>query len=147
MTERDQIRDAIKRRLSGYRDLLTERAQLEEELKKVEALMTSPSSTRLDGMPRSHSGPSDPVQHAVVKRDELHTRYKTKIAEMLEEQTVIEALIDSLEPTERQPARYRYIDGLTWEEVSEKMNYGTRQPHRIHDRMIEKLVTKALKNQ
>jgi DNA-directed RNA polymerase specialized sigma24 family protein len=147
MTERDQIRTAIKRRLNSYRDLLTERAQLEEELKKVEALMTSPSSTHLDGMPRSHSGPSDPVQHAVVKRDELRTRYKTKIAEMLEEQTAIETLIDSLEPTERKLARYRYIDGLTWEEVSEKMNYGTRQPHRIHDRMIEKLVNKALKNQ
>lgn len=147
MTERDQICTAIKRRLNSYRDLLTERAQLEEELQRVEALMASPVSTCLDGMPRSRSGPGDPVQQTVVRRDELCRRYKAKIAEMLEEQTAIEKLIDSLEPTERKLARYRYIDGLTWEEVSEKMNYGTRQPHRIHDRMIEKLVTKALKNQ
>lgn len=147
MTERDQTRAEIKRRLNGYRDLLTERAQLAEELQRLEALMASPSSPNMDGMPRSGSGPSNPVERIAIKHMELVDRYKAQIARMVEQQVAIETLIEDLEPTERKLARYRYIDGLTWEDVCEKMIYSWRQTHRIHGRMLDKLVTKALENQ
>lgn len=146
MTERDQIRAAIKQRLNSYRDLLTERAQLMEELQRVEALMASPASPNMDGMPRG-DGPSNPTERIVIKHWELLERYKRKIAQMAEEQTAIEDLIEGLEPTERKLARYRYIDGLTWEDVCEKICYSWMQTHRIHGRMLDKLVTKALENQ
>ncbi|MBQ3065357.1 MAG: hypothetical protein IJC98_03875 [Clostridia bacterium] len=41
-------------------------------------------------------------------------------------------------------ARYRYIDGLSWENVCEKMNYSWRQTHRIHSAMLDKLVDAEL---
>ena len=67
MTERDQVRANIKRRLNSYRDLVTEHAQLTEELKRVETLMSSPTGSALDGMPRSGSGPSNPVERIAIK--------------------------------------------------------------------------------
>lgn len=147
MTEHDQIRATIKQRLNSYRDLLTERVQLQTELQKLEALMASPSSSNLDGMPRSGSGPCNPVASIAVKHMELVERYKTKVRQLVEEQAAIEALIEDLEPTERKLARYRYIDGLTWEEVCEELGYSWRQTHRIHGRMLDGLVKKALEIQ
>lgn len=147
MTERDQVRAEIKRRLNSYRDLLTEHAQLAEELFRMEILMASPSSPNMDGMPRSGSGPSNPTERAALKHMELVDRYKAQIRQMIEEQAAIETMIEDLEPTERKLARFRYIDGLTWEAVSEKMNYCERQIHRIHGQMIEKLITRTLENQ
>ena len=147
MTDRNQIRAEIKQRLNSYRDLLTEHAQLAEELQRVETLMTSPSSPNMDGMPRSGSGPSNPTERAAIKHMELVDRYKAQIRQMVEEQAAIEAMIEDLEPTERKLARFRYIDGLTWEDVCEKMVYSWRQTHRIHGKMLDKLVTKALENQ
>jgi DNA-directed RNA polymerase specialized sigma subunit len=147
VTERDQIRAEIKRRLNSYRDILTEHAQLAEELQRVEALMASPSSPNMDGMPRCGSGPSNPTERAAIKHMELVDRYKKQIRQMIEEQAAIETMIEGLEPTERKLARFRYIDGLTWEDVCEKMVYSWRQTHRIHGRMLDNLVTKALENQ
>lgn len=144
MTERDQIRAEIKQRLNSYRDLLTERAQLLEELQRLEALMASPTSQALDGMPRSGSGPSNPVECIAIKHMGLVDRYKAQIAQMVEQQVAIETLIEDLEPTERKLARFRYLDGLTWEDVCEKMAYSWRQTHRIHGRMLDKLVTQEI---
>lgn len=144
MTERDQIRAEIKRQLNSYRDLLTERAQLVDELQRVESLMASPPSPNMDGMPRSGSGPSNPVERIAFKHMALVDRYKAQIAQMADQQIAIETLIEGLDPTERKLARFRYIDGLTWEDVCEKMVYSWRQTHRIHGRMLDKLVTQEL---
>lgn len=144
MTELDQIRDEIKRRLNRYRDLLTERDQLVEELQRVEALMASPTSQNLDGMPRSGSNSSSPVERIVIKHIDLEDRYRAQIARMMKEQKAIEVLIEGLEPTERRLTRFRYIDGLSWDAVCDKMNYSWRQTHRIHGRMLDKLVAAEL---
>lgn len=144
MTERERIRTDIKRRLNSYRDLLTERAQLLEELQRLEALMDSPSAPNMDGMPRSSSGPSNPVERQAIKHLELMDRYKAQIAQMVEQQAAIEKLIEGLDPVERRLARFRYIDGLTWEDVCDEMNYSWRQTHRIHGRMLDRLVAAEL---
>lgn len=140
MTEREQIKAAIKKRLNSYRDLQVENRQLREELERLEMLMSSPGGSNFDGMPRSGSGVSNPVERVVTKHLTLMDRYKEQIAKMVEEQTAIEELIETLDPTERCLARFRYIDGLTWENICDKICYSWRQTHRIHGRMLSKLV-------
>lgn len=51
----------------------------------------------------------------------------------------IEAAIESLDPTARLLCRYRYVDGLKWEEVCVRMNYSWRQVHNLHRRALEAL--------
>ena len=140
MTEREQIRLDIKTRLNSYRELNAERLQLLDELQQLEQLMRSPASPNMDGMPKGGSGPSNPVESLVVKHMTLEERYKAKIEALAEEQDKIETLIECLDPTERTLARFRYIDGLRWEDVCEAINYSWMQTHRLHARLLNKLV-------
>ena len=39
--------------------------------------------------------------------------------------------------TEREILRYRYIDGLSWEEISARLNYSKRNVTRIHGRALQ----------
>lgn len=144
MTEREQIRESVKRRLNSYRDLQAEHLQLREELRRLEMLMSSPGGPSLDGMPKA-PGAGNPIERMVIKHLTLLDTYKEQIARMVEEQSRIEDLIETLDPTERRLARFRYIDGLNWDTVCEMMNYSWRQTHRIHGRMLDKLVDAELK--
>ncbi len=60
-------------------------------------------------------------------------RYNNKIEEIITERTRLEDLIDMLDdPLERAVMRYKYIEGLKWEEVCSKICYEWSQTHRIH---------------
>lgn len=144
MTEREQVRADIKRRLRGYRDLRNERHQLEEELMHLELQMDCPGSSNWDGVPRS-PGISNPVERMAIKHLTLVAKYEAQLGRLIEAQEALEDLIEGLEPTERMLARYRYIDCLGWEDVCDKMAYSWRQTHRIHGRMIDKLVDAEMK--
>lgn len=136
-TEREK-RQAIKRKLGLYNLLKREQAQIDQTLNRMEAKMTAPRIQTFDGMPKGSSG-EDPMIRYVIKREELIDKYREKRTQLIDAQAEIEAMIDNLEPTERQLARYRYLDGLTWDEVCVAMNYSWRQTHRIHNRLIDRL--------
>lgn len=136
---RDQIRIDIKKRLNSYRDLRAEHQQIRDELQQLEGVIGSPSGPNLDGMPRS-PGVSNPVERLTIKHIGLEQRYRAQLDGLIAGQAEIEDLIEGLEPTERRLARFRYIDGLSWEKVCDKMNYSWRQTHRIHGRMLDRLV-------
>ena len=139
MTEREQLRHDIKRQLNSYRELDAERRQLVDELDRLEALMRSPGGSNWDGMPHG-SGVSNPVERMTVKHLTLVDRYHAKLAELVTAQESIEHLIEGLEPTERRLARFRYIDGLNWEAVCDRISYSWMQTHRIHGKLLDKLV-------
>ena len=75
----------------------------------------------------------------VARHVELQERYEAKLAEMTREMLLIEEAIDALEPTARMLLRYRYLDGLKWEEVCVRMNYSWMQTHRIHANALNQL--------
>lgn len=133
MTEKE----ALKARLLNYLDIKAERRQIELELKRL----TDPKGTNWDGMPRG-SGGGDVMAGIVAKRDALRRKYEAKLEELTAAQTEIEETIDGLEPKERRLMRYRYIDGLEWEEVCVKMCYSWRQTHRLHSAILDKLLEK-----
>ena len=139
MTEREQLRLDIKRQLNSYRELDAERRQLLDELKRLEILMDAPGGSNWDGMPHG-TDVSNPVERMVIKHVTLEQHYLAKLAEIVKAQEAIENLIEGLEPTERCLARFRYINGLRWEDVCEKMAYSWMQTHRIHGRLLDKLV-------
>ena len=140
MTE-EELKDArhrIKRRLYRYLDLKRERDQIAEELRTAEGTATSPSSPNLDGMPRA-SGYGDAMVGRVSEIINLRELYERKRDEISDAMLAIENAIEGLEPVERTLLRYRYIYGMTWEQVSVAMNYSWRQTHKIHARALDKL--------
>ena len=68
--------------------------------------------------------------------DELYLPKKTALLRELER---IEQAIETLGPTERTLMRLRYIEGLSWQEVCDRIHYSWQQTHRIHANALIKL--------
>ena len=128
-----------KEQLRAYRDIKLERDKLSTMIEEVEAVLYSPRSQRLDGMPRGGSAPGSLVEEAAIKHTELLERYRQKVVELSAALVEIENTIEVLEPRERTLIRLYYAQGLTWEEVCVAMNYSWRQVHRIHAKALEAL--------
>lgn len=129
-----------KERLRRYQDIKREQKQLSERLEEVEAVLYSPKSQQPTGMPFSGSQPEgSALENLSNYHMELQERYRAKLEELAAEQLAIEQAIEPLDATYRMLLRYRYIDGLKWEEVCIKMNYSWRQTHYLHGRALQQL--------
>ena len=69
----------------------------------------------------------------------LRDNYREKLGSLIEGQLKIEKAIESLNPTERELMRLRYIDGTDWTEVAATIHYEWTQTHRIHARALDKM--------
>lgn len=69
----------------------------------------------------------------------LRNLYEEKLADLIDGQMKIEKAIESLNPTERELIRLRYIDGADWTEVAATIHYEWTQTHRIHARALDKM--------
>lgn len=128
-----------KEQLRAYRDIKLEKDKLAAMVENVEAVLYSPRSPKLDGMPHGGSAPGSLVEEAAIKHAELLEKYRRKVAELSAALVEIENAIEVLEPRERTLIRLYYAQGLTWEEVCVAMNYSWRQIHRIHAKALEML--------
>ena len=81
----------------------------------------------------------DTLANGIAALSDLRDLYRSKETELAQTQRDIEHLIENLDPIERVIARYRYIEGLHWEQICVKINYSWRQTHRLHSDMIDKL--------
>lgn len=134
-----------KERLKNYANLKEEREQLRRQLDELEATLYYPRIQRLSDMP-SVPSKENTLELMVSRHLELQSKYEAKIAEMTAEMLLIEDAIEKLEPTARMLLRYRYLDGLKWEEVCVRMNYSWMQTHRIHANALDQLTGKPVKN-
>ena len=124
--------------MKSYANLKEECEQLRRQLDELEATLYYPKIQRLNDMPSSPSK-ENTLELMVARHIELQERYEAKIAEMTKEMMLIEEAIDALDPTARMLLRYRYLDGLKWEEVCVRMNYSWMQTHRIHANALNQL--------
>lgn len=63
-----------------------------------------------------------------------------KVNGILKEKRAIEKEIDNVKNgVEAMLLRYRYIDGYGWEEISELLNYSTRNIHYMHKRALDEI--------
>ena len=127
-----------KERLKNYATLKEEREQLRRQLDELEATLYYPKIQRLSGMPSAPSK-ENALELMVARHLELQDKYEAKVAEMTAEMLSIEEAIETLDPTSRMLLRYRYMDGLKWEEVCVRMNYSWMQIHRIHANALNQL--------
>lgn len=129
-----------KERLRNYQALKREKAQIVTMLEELETVMYSPKPQRLTGMPSASSPSSGATESMVARHAELLERYRANLAELTEELHAIEDAIEQLEDsTERALLRWRYIEGLKWEEVCICLSYSWQQTHRIHSRALRHL--------
>jgi RNA polymerase sigma factor (sigma-70 family) len=106
-----------KEQLRNYQPMKKEQRLIEQRLRNLER---SPESD----------------QEALRPLRECYTK---KLEELVAAQLEIEKAIETLDPTERELVRLRYIDGLSWYKIMRTINYSEQQTHRIHARALIKL--------
>ncbi len=144
-------RPMTKDRLQSYGRLSQEIDNQIERLAIMEERITSPKSSNLTGMPRSGNSCLDRMAIAMAKKEELEQLIKHLIEkEKAEAKEIGEAaeLLENL--NERNVILMRYIDGLSWNEISEALfsrqkDYNKREDtflrrtFKIHGSALEKL--------
>ena len=75
---------------------------------------------------------------AVCKLCDLEERITNEIDMYVDMREEAARAIDKLpEESERTVLRYRYLCGMTWAKIAERMNYEVRQIYRLHGRALQ----------
>lgn len=120
--------------LRHYREHVRRIRRIEEELEELQTMKLS-ISVKNDGMPHG-SGHSDMSGYAAeldqLERRLLQERYHRVLA-----YKVISEQIEKLScEKEKDVLFYRYIKGLEWEKIAEKMGYSERHIYKYHGKAL-----------
>ena len=121
--------------LRQYQETVRRVARIEAEIQEVRAMKMSISVAGNDGMPRG-SGQGDLSSYAArldgLERKLISERYmRIKLYEDIAMQ--IEKLSNT---NEKDVLFYRYIKGLDWYDIADKMNYTERWIHELHGKAL-----------
>lgn len=126
------------RYLSRYRRLNQRIDRLLEEQSRWRemALKVTPTLSQTPGGGESGS----PIERPMDKVLEIDEEINREIDELVKIREEIEAVLGQLEDRNlRDLMKYRYIDGLIWEQVAEKMHYSWRHTCRLHGEALAKI--------
>ena len=127
-----------KKWLLEYRKLEQNIERDMEELQRLESRAEKITSM-VSNMPKG-SQQGDNLQRSVEKICELKVSLNQRIDAAVEKRKEIETVIETLEDKTLQLLlRYRYIDGMTWEQIAVKMDYCWRQVVRLHGSALSKI--------
>lgn len=126
-----------KEELKQYRSLGKEIDLLEEEIQRIRASLFS--VPKMDGMPRSNYT-ADRTAETIAKVVDLEEKLQGIINRYIDIRTRIEASIEPLPTDERRLMRYRYIEGMSWEEIAVAMHFTYRHVIRMHGWGLRKIV-------
>lgn len=127
--------------LSGYKAGLLEIEQLEEEIKRLGAQAEGMRS--MGGGVAGSSG-DNPMQACIDQMLEFQRMLTERLAENMKLRGSIENSIAAVEDAKlRLLLRYRYIEGMKWEEISLRMNYDYRWVLRLHGQALSQLTIES----
>lgn len=130
----------IEETLRNYRAIKAELEQLAEWLEEIEATLLYPKPQRLTGMPSAPTKDNDGALVSMAARHmELQLRYTAKQAELHQAILDAENAIETLNPIDRRILRYKYFEGLTFEQIAEKMHYSRQGITKRHRQALDRL--------
>lgn len=75
----------------------------------------------------------------ITKYLDLERELKKDIAAVLEKKETVYKKLQVLDGLEKDIMQLRYIGGLSWDEIADKVNVSSRHVYRIHDKALEQL--------
>lgn len=128
--------------LRGYRTNRRRVNRIDGEVKELRELAESVKATDYSGMPHG-SGNQKDLSDELARIDTLEKRLEQEREKCVESYISIENLIKSVKnEDENDVLFYRYIKGLRWWEIAEKMDCSERWVHKLHGRALGHLKIK-----
>ena len=127
-----------KEELRRYSSIQRELADIARRLKALEENKGCHGMAYGD-TPHQRGEPLSEAQRYVEKKETLEELYRKKYRTLLETQTAVENAIESLPPELRRLMRYRYLDGMTCEQVCVEMPCSWDTFHRWHRKALAML--------
>lgn len=126
-----------KKFLWGYRDSVRRIRRIESEIEELRAMRMSASTGRGGG---GSKGWKNDLSSYAATLDSLEREKREERDDRMRAYREVETAINALEDTREQDVLfYRYIKGMAWWEIAEKMLYSERQIHRFHGRALAHL--------
>lgn len=120
--------------LKTYREHVRRITRIEEEIKELREMRTSMAINN-DGMPKT-SKQTD-LSGSFAAEEEMIEKLKEERTERIKAYKEVVRRIKMLKSEYEQDVLfYRYIRGLEWYEVAEKLHYSERWVHKIHGRAL-----------
>lgn len=127
-------REEKKQYLKTYQKALRRENDILEEIQQLRTEKMFPA-THMEGLPVA-AGPSD-LSAYMAKIDELIERLKEERLKRIMLREKIEGDINRLkDEDEKAVLRYRYIQGLKWEDVCERIGFSWKGVHNVHGRAL-----------
>ena len=102
------------------------------------AMDPRPRSPKLTGLPRSGQNTTLDLQMEIIEAAEKRFEAAREIA--LEKLIELEEKIDALAEYDQKAVLYfRYIYGMKWADVAERMHWSERTVRRIHEKAVEEM--------
>ena len=125
-----------KRFLRGYRALMLRRESLLREIERLRESLTGVTAPLKDD-PVQGSGASDRMADTVARIVDAEEALNPALTEINDRIREILAAIDSVpDEMEKTVLTLRYIEGLDWISVSQRISYEERQTFVIHGRAL-----------
>lgn len=112
---------------------------LQERIARIRASLEG-SAIRIRDLPGGASKERDRMATDVARLLELEDQLKAQVLEYETELIVIDEALATLPSPEQEVMRLRYVDGLKWWEVAQRMNYDERWCKRLAKRAEDSLL-------
>ena len=96
------------------------------------------TSAKVDAMPRGTTI-GKPTEDKAVELISLETLMLSIIEERRRLVSEITTACKDLDSTSRKVILMRYVEGLTWSEISDKLFYSVRWIYKLHNEAVEKI--------
>lgn len=131
-TENEKKKEYLRSYLVHVRRIRRINAEIEE----LRTMKMSPSVKENDGMPHGSGGQGDLSSYAANLDEMIQELINERYWRVKTYQQIARQIKRLRSENEKDVLFYRYIKGLDWWDIAEKMRYSERQVHRFHGKAL-----------
>lgn len=128
--------DRKKKYLRSYRDHVRRINRIDAEIAELRTMKLHPSVKSGDGMPHGSGGQNDLSGYAADLDSMIRELAAEKRLRFKAYHQVVRQINKLPSESEKDVLFYRYIKGLEWYEIAEKLRFSERQIFRIHGKAL-----------
>ena len=128
--------DKKKEYLRSYRYHVRRIHRINAEIAELREMKLHPSMKPDDGMPHGSGGQGDLSGYAAELDEMINELMEERYQRIKTYQAIVRQIKRMKSENEKDVLFYRYIRGLDWWEIAEKMKYSERWIHKIHGKAL-----------